>query len=655
MTRARRRDVGPFLLVAVLATVVLLSGAAAAEDGEGADHEPPDPFGFTCTNSTVDYSTVSTEGPYSLENANVTVFSIPSKQDGEPIQIGLIRPDTTEEVPVIVRATPYTDDLRHDDVARCWGTERLAGNYVQHGYAVATVAVRGTGGSGGCMSVHGPAERRDLDRSVTYLGTRGWSNGNVGMSGMSYDGGTQWEVAGMGNPHLKTIVPMGSVTDHYSLMYRNGAVELRGPGYYHTLLYGLSLGTDGPATGARPGPYASRAGCPDTVARGYAAAEYSTATGERDPAGYWAERNLRPLVEDTYAGSVFLVHGLRDGNVDPSQVYPWIERLEADEDVRVRYMIGQWNHTYLDAERTPDGTRRTDWADVLLEWWDQELEGEDADLGPDAYVQDSTGEWRFGKTWPPADAREQTWYLQPNESLARDRTDETATYTVAVDPDRHGASPFAGDNPPGVPRPDVEVTPGCEVCARFETGRFDEPYRFAGAPDLNVTVTPTGPTGYLTATLYVVDAEGDATPVGWGMTDVRHGDRDGTADTVVPGQPREVSVGIEPLDVKVPAGSRLAVVLHQGTAARRSGSPPAPLRVHAGDGRSTFDVAHFEAPAQPGAAPDPSAQAGGGATAESRAVGSTAERRGKRIRGGDSTPDAGPAGYAVARARLTRG
>jgi hypothetical protein len=104
---------------------------------------------------------------------------------------------------------------------------RLNEGFVPHGHAVALVAVRGTADSDGCVDLMGPDERADLDRAVTYLGERDWSNGYVGMLGLSYDGSTPWEVAAQGNDHLKTIVSVSGLSDIFHLEFRNGTTEQR--------------------------------------------------------------------------------------------------------------------------------------------------------------------------------------------------------------------------------------------------------------------------------------------------------------------------------------------------------------------------------------------------------------------------------------------
>jgi len=50
-------------------------------------------------------------------------------------------------------------------------------------------------------------ETKDGDDTITWVGTRSWSSGKVGMVGGSYLGIVQWMVAHAQNPYLKVLMP----------------------------------------------------------------------------------------------------------------------------------------------------------------------------------------------------------------------------------------------------------------------------------------------------------------------------------------------------------------------------------------------------------------------------------------------------------------
>lgn len=593
------------------------SGREATDEGPLAPADEPlpgptvAPLGYDCgEDQTGDYTEVSRAPTHDFGEERVV--ELDSEADGEKIQLGYIKPEPLGDdqpdgdYPVILRATPYVSDLRKPDSIRdCVRIERLTENFVQQGYAVAVVAVRGTGGSGGCMELFGATEQADVNQAVTYLGTREWSNGNVGIIGRSYDGTTPWMAARAGNPYLATIVPYSGVTDVFELMYKRGAPESRGYGVLPALYYAISLAEHAPTSGTGLATYLSRAQCPDNYAAGTAWSVYSGATGERDPSGYWTERVLKPGVARNYEGSILLVHGLQDWNVDPSQVYPWVDELRA-AGIKTHLYLGQFGHRYPDDGREKgEPNYNEQWQDYLLAWFESELKGESYvgefpeaegidpdetyDPVPEAYVQNSATEWYTAESWPPDPAEPRTLYLGSDGQFRTSPDPETTTGRVFKDETS-------------------SVEPGARGTVTVRSDPVDERFRLAGTPTLSLTVTPTSSAPHLTAHLFTVDGEGTAERLGWGQVDLRYAQPGPEADTVVPGEALSVSLPIEPLDAVVPAGSSLALVLNQGTVSGRTESPtPTPLRVETG-GDASLTVEAWGADLGRGAQPTAAGQ-----------------------------------------------
>ena len=87
--------------------------------------------------------------------------------------------------------------------------------WVPHGYAVVRVDSRGAGWSPGFMAPNSPWEIEDLYQCIEWAGTQLWSNGKVGILGISYYASNQWRVAGMHPPHLSAIIPWEGQNDRY--------------------------------------------------------------------------------------------------------------------------------------------------------------------------------------------------------------------------------------------------------------------------------------------------------------------------------------------------------------------------------------------------------------------------------------------------------
>lgn len=594
-------------LVLVPAVAALLASALAGCLAPGAT-EPVDPAGArrsVFSDTAVFPGAYDTTGPYArplvegvFRILDPVVEFLESDLDGATIPVGIVRPDVPPgtRVPVVAVASPYFRALTPEGIrggaAQSLGVDLYdyyAARFVPHGYAFAFIPVRGTANAGGCSDFLGPAERADLDQAVTWLGTQDWSTGNVGMVGLSYDGSTPWLVASGGNPHLRTIVSVASWNDLYGTFYRNGSLHVNGLAYANALYYLRGFALNQPANGRSTEDTVAGALCPEAW-EGLRASLHSSAFVERDRGGFWAERNARPGVEERYRGSVLYVHGFDDWRVPPSSAYPWVTELEA-EGVVVKQLLGQWVHGYPDSfySVAPQNVERWDWAEIFLHWLGYWLKGIEVDLGPPVQVQDSSGRWRNEAAWPPQGGKPVPFYLAPGGKLAM--SPSTGTDNEVVGPDANAAEtvPFyvAGTRLPA-PLP-------CPACPRFQTDPFPEEFRFAGLPTVHLTVTPSGPGGHVAAFLYLVGADGAEARVGRGQIDLRVADGGETPEAVVPGQPLVARLQLEPLDVVVPAGSRLALVLAQGAMEERLPSMPTyPVQVDVGGDASVLTLHAFE-------------------------------------------------------------
>lgn len=525
-------------------------------------------------------SKVSEPGPYKIGKPEVV--ELKSKVDGSVIQIGFVRPDAPAgyRSPVIMQASPYfTTDMRDVDVSEC--SPFLVKNFVPYGYTVAFVPTRGAGGTDSCADLMGPKERSDLSQAVTWLGTQPWSNGNVGMTGVSYDGSTPWEVASTGNPHLKTIVPVSGIHDMFDFVYGRGHNDWRWwffvEGYYH--YYGL--GQANPAGGRDPDRYAKSALC-DSTDEGLAATFESYETGEPDSYGYWKHRSYNDDILKNYRGSVMLVQGLQDWNVSPDHQFPFINEL-ADKGVFVKTMLGQWDHAYPDGN---DVGPRGDYADILLQWWDRWLKGDtSADLGPRAEVQDSDYKWRTETTWPPADTAPDTFYLSADDTLASDPGKDEATAILGPGT-RNRYFYVITDNM--FIYNDTPADHYCADCAMFTRTIKGDDVRIVGMPELDLRVTPTGPGGFVSAYAIRVDEDGVWNLLGWGAADLRFPDGRRKPEPVTPGKEVKLHLPLQPMDGVLHDGDQLVLILDQGHADHMPTMPYYPVQLRYGKGLGTM-------------------------------------------------------------------
>jgi predicted acyl esterase len=96
--------------------------------------------------------------------------------------------------------------------------------WVARGYAVINADIRGTWNSRGTAHYCAPEEARDYYDLIEWAGTQSWSNGKVGLSGVSYLTVSQWRVAELNPPHLAAINPWEGWSDTYREVARHGGI-----------------------------------------------------------------------------------------------------------------------------------------------------------------------------------------------------------------------------------------------------------------------------------------------------------------------------------------------------------------------------------------------------------------------------------------------
>lgn len=161
--------------------------------------------------------------------------------DGIELDLDIFRPeDTDTKFPVILGAHPYSKEGQVEPVkvnstsaiVPHPGEERTRGSleagdpyfFVRRGYVHAIANVRGSGKSGGKFMLLGPREIQDVCELIEWLAKQAWSNGDVGMFGVSYFAMIQFLVAAQSPPHLRCIFSPWGTTDMYRQMFYHGGI-----------------------------------------------------------------------------------------------------------------------------------------------------------------------------------------------------------------------------------------------------------------------------------------------------------------------------------------------------------------------------------------------------------------------------------------------
>jgi predicted acyl esterase len=165
--------------------------------------------------------------------------------DGQVLRADVFRPVKDGKFPIILSYGPYAKNLafqdgypsawqrmaeRHPDVTA--GSSNLYQNWevvdpekwVPHDYICMRVDSRGAGCSPGYIDHFSPRETKDFYTCIEWAGVQPWSNGKVGINGISYYGINQWHVASLQPPHLAAMCIWEGAADWYRDMTHHGGI-----------------------------------------------------------------------------------------------------------------------------------------------------------------------------------------------------------------------------------------------------------------------------------------------------------------------------------------------------------------------------------------------------------------------------------------------
>ena len=100
--------------------------------------------------------------------------------------------------------------------------------WVRLGFAVVVGDLRGFGTSDGVGTMLSKQEGEDYHDLIEWAGTQPWSNGRVGLLGVSYLALSQYRAAAERPPHLAAICPWEGFSDVYRDFAKPGGVSEMG-------------------------------------------------------------------------------------------------------------------------------------------------------------------------------------------------------------------------------------------------------------------------------------------------------------------------------------------------------------------------------------------------------------------------------------------
>jgi uncharacterized protein len=423
--------------------------------------------------------------------------------------------------------------------------------WVPAGYVCVRVDSRGTGRSPGYVDVWSRRETVDLYDCIEWAAAQPWSNGRIGLAGISYYAMNQYQVAALQPPHLTAICPWEGASDWYRDFARHGGILCEFaqdwyPRQVENVQHGVGeRGFLSAVTGdSVSGPDTEE---PEVLASRRADLGRDVKTRpmidawhlERNPD--WSRVRTPMLSAANWGGQGLHLRGNIEAFTQSAATDRWLE-VHGD---------AHWVDFYTD--RGVDLQRR---------FFDYYLKGEENGWDSEPRVQlrirhvDGTFTDRAENEWPLARTTWTRYHLTEEGSLTLEST--PTSYVVAYDPAGEGVmfttAPLTDETEiTGPMAARIFISSETTDADLFLVVRVFDPddaeVTFMGALDPNTPIAQ----GWLRASHRALDPD---------MTlPYRPYHSHGRIEPLVPGQIYELEVEIWPTSVVIPAGYRLALTV----------------------------------------------------------------------------------------------
>ena len=469
--------------------------------------------------------------------------------DGTRLSARVWMPQGAGPVPAILEFLPYRK--RDGTVVRDALTHPY---FAGHGFACFRVDMRGNGDSEGLMAdEYSPQELSDACEVINWIAAQDWSNGRVGMMGISWGGFNSLQVAALQPEPLKAVITLCSTVDRYAddIHYKGGCLLNENLGW-----------------GATMWAYSSRA--PDPALRqGWHELWLDRLAAEPFLPALWLRHQRRDdywkhgsVCEDYRAikAAVLAVGGWGDSY--KNAVPQLVENIQGP----VKGIVGPWVHKYPHfAVPHP----RIGFLQEALRWWGRWLKDETTEVEDDpayrVYLMDGVrpaswydsrpGRWIAEPSWPSPNIAVQTMPLGDGVlgQGGAFRTTLASPQDCGMDGGEYCAI-WLGPEMPGDQRRDDALSACFDSGIRGETD-------IVGAPVLRLRLASDKPLAQIAVRLNHVHPDGASTRITWGVLNLTHRHSHEHPEPLVLGEEVEVTVALDHIAYRLPEGHRLRVAV----------------------------------------------------------------------------------------------
>jgi uncharacterized protein len=476
--------------------------------------------------------------------------------DGTRLSARLWLPDGAGKAraPVVWEYIPYRKrDLyrTHDDL---WG-HQLA----QYGIAYARVDARGSGDSQGILlDEYLDQELSDGVEVIGWLSRQPWSNGSVGMRGISWGGINTLQIAALAPPQLKAIMPMCCTDTRYTddAHYIGGALGLTDLQWGVQFKSVMAMPPDPAIVGEDwRGQWRQRLDASPAILEKWL-------SHQRDDA-FWRHGS----VSSDYSRikcPVYIVDGWVDTYVNT------VPRILASVHAPCKALIGPWAHNYPESASPGPSL---EWTYEEVRWWKHWLADEPTGImdepmlraympyrtASEIYPANIPGRWIAEAAWPSPRIGARTWYLDEGRlsSTPGSRSEVRYVGDRIVGLQKPEWLPFPPEGLPG------EQTPDDRKSLCFDSEPLKAQLEILGRSVARIRVAADQPVAKIALRLCELKPDGTSWLVTYGLLNLTHRRGDAKPVPLNPGEPYDVTVELSFIAHRFAAGSRIRLALSE--------------------------------------------------------------------------------------------
>ena len=405
--------------------------------------------------------------------------------------------DGGERFPVLLEYLPYRKTESRGS------RYSLYSYFVARGYVVARVDIRGTGNSEGRLVdyEYTEQEQQDGEAVIGWLSRQPFSNGKVGMFGLSWGAFNSIQMAMRNPPALSAILAIEGTDD----IYQDDVHFIDGILHFDSYEIGQDVENFVP-------------GAPDFVIdEAYFRERFDTTPWllvykrhQRD-GPFWDRASLNERY-DSIKIPTFVIGGWYDGYRD--SVPRMLQHLRAP----VKAIVGPWGHAWPnDAYPKPS----IEWRHEAVRWFDRWLKERETGImddprlavyvrrwhAPGVELDEAPGEWRFEDGWPLGRGRDWILNLHSDHTLKSTPSTQAAhilDYVPSVGIEAGGSVMWWGDFAP-------DQRPTDEKSLVYESEPLDEDVEILGFPRVLLDASASAPLAHWFVRLSDVAPDGRVT------------------------------------------------------------------------------------------------------------------------------------------------